>query len=114
MAPAMAPTASARRRSGDGFGCGYGFGCGSGSGSARYGSGADIARCRPHVVLVTADRLAAADACGGEVRRFRRAFPAGATWPDDIPAAAAEGLDVSWAAQHLGLLEPRDTGGLND
>jgi hypothetical protein len=54
---------------------------------------------------VTAVDLKAAGACDDAVSLFRRVFPSGGTWPDDIDKAEAAGLDVSWT-RRLGLLKP--------
>ena len=89
--------------SGSGDGSGYGYGSGSGSGD---GSGYDVARCAPSSVTVTADDLKKREACGDAIRLFRRVFPTGATFPNDIDKAKAAGLDIGWARTHLGLLVP--------
>ena len=58
----------------------------------------DLAKLRPG---------AAVGACSDELKKFIRAFPGGATWPDDIEKARATGLNVDWAWQRLGLVEPK-------
>jgi hypothetical protein len=58
-------------------------------------------------VRVDEKMLVARGACANEVRTFKRLFPDGATWPDDIEKARSAGLSVEWARDNLALLEPR-------
>jgi hypothetical protein len=95
--------------SGDGYGdgSGYGYGSGSGDGSGYgYGDGSGIVKCSPSPACVTGAHLEKVGACDDQVRLFRRTFPDGANWPDDITRAHAAGLDIKWARQNLGLLLP--------
>jgi hypothetical protein len=55
-------------------------------------------------VLVTHGHLRGA--CANQVAIFRKIFPDGATWPDDIDQAHNAGLDVMWPVQNLGFLPP--------
>ena len=87
-------------RSGSGSGSGSGVGDGVGD-----GSGSGVERCQPvEAVRVTAALLRKHGACGDQVSLFRRTFPDGATYPNDLRAAEAAGLSVSWATGALGLL----------
>lgn len=84
------------------YGSGDGYGYGDGAG---YGYG-DIVSCKPlSTRIVTAADLRGA--CSDQVKTFIREFPNGATWPDDWQRAKDAGLDMKWAAERLGLFEPR-------
>ena len=56
-------------------------------------------------VTVTADDLIRGKACAESVRKFRRLFPDGGRWPEDIDKAKEAGFDVSWC-RRLGLFPP--------
>ena len=95
---------------GDGDGSGYGSGSGDGSGDGSgYGSGDgyDLLACTPAKSTVTIDDITRAGATCDQVGLFKRTFPNGGTFPDDIDKARAAGLNLEWARQRLGLLMPK-------
>ena len=107
----MGSAAVALDGAGDGYGAGYGDGYGSGYG-AGYGYGAgdgygDVVAAAMFPVIITDTMLALRKACSDQLCEFRRLFPDGATWPDDIEKAEKAGLDISWAQRQFGLLRPK-------
>jgi len=52
---------------------------------------------------ITQQMLIDAKACNDQIALFKKTFPGGATWPDDVEKAGRAGLDVSWAAMKFKL-----------
>lgn len=52
---------------------------------------------------ITRQMLVDHRACEDQVELFKKTFPDGATWPDDMKKASRAGLNLQWAARNLKL-----------